>query len=73
MSLTSEAVYENGCLKLAQPLPFKEQEKVRIIINPPVSRARLTAGLMGWQGSIEDANRFATDPDLAFPSPRETP
>ena len=28
MTLTVEAVYENGVLKPAQPLPLKEHEKV---------------------------------------------
>ena len=28
MTLTVEAVYENGVLKPTQPLPLKEQEKV---------------------------------------------
>jgi predicted DNA-binding antitoxin AbrB/MazE fold protein len=34
MSLTIEAIYENGVLKPAQPLPFKEQEKVRVTVEP---------------------------------------
>jgi predicted DNA-binding antitoxin AbrB/MazE fold protein len=29
MSLTVEAIYEDGVLKPAQPLPFSEHEKVR--------------------------------------------
>ena len=32
MTLTVEAVYENGVLKPAQPLPLKEHEKVRITV-----------------------------------------
>jgi predicted DNA-binding antitoxin AbrB/MazE fold protein len=34
MSFTVEAVYENGVLKLAKPLPFKEHEKVRVSVEP---------------------------------------
>jgi predicted DNA-binding antitoxin AbrB/MazE fold protein len=34
MALTVEAVYENGVLKPAEPLPLKEQEKVRITVEP---------------------------------------
>ena len=34
MSITVEAVYENGVLKPAQPLPFKEHEKVSISVEP---------------------------------------
>lgn len=73
MSLTVEAVYENGVLKPADPLPLREHEKVTVSIRPAISRARQTAGLMGWTGSAELADRFATDAELDFPSPRETP
>jgi predicted DNA-binding antitoxin AbrB/MazE fold protein len=34
MSLTIEAVYENGVLKPVQPLPLAEHEKVRITVEP---------------------------------------
>jgi predicted DNA-binding antitoxin AbrB/MazE fold protein len=33
MSITVEAVYENGVLKPSEPLPFKDQEKVQITID----------------------------------------
>ena len=33
MSFTVEAVYEDGVLKLAQPLPLKEYEKVRVTVE----------------------------------------
>jgi predicted DNA-binding antitoxin AbrB/MazE fold protein len=71
MTITIEAIYENGTLRLERPLPLQEHEKVRITIHPTVSRARQTAGLMGWQGSAELADKFATDPDLDFPAPPE--
>jgi predicted DNA-binding antitoxin AbrB/MazE fold protein len=34
MALTFEAVYENGVLKPAEPLPLKEHEKVRVTVEP---------------------------------------
>ena len=34
MSLTVEAIYEDGVLKPAQPLPLQEHEKVRITVEP---------------------------------------
>jgi predicted DNA-binding antitoxin AbrB/MazE fold protein len=34
MSITVEAVYENGVLKPSEPLPFKELEKVQITVEP---------------------------------------
>ncbi len=73
MPLTVEAVYENGVLKPSQPLPLKEHEKVRVTVQPAISRARQTAGLMGWTGDPELADRFARDPELDFPPPSENP
>lgn len=34
MALTIEAVYENGVLKPTQPLPFQEQQRVTITVEP---------------------------------------
>jgi predicted DNA-binding antitoxin AbrB/MazE fold protein len=39
MAITVEAIYEDGVLKPAQPLPLKEQEKVRVTVEsarPPI-------------------------------------
>ncbi len=33
MSHVVEATYENGVLKLEQPLPLKDQEKVRVTVE----------------------------------------
>jgi predicted DNA-binding antitoxin AbrB/MazE fold protein len=46
MSITVDAVYENGVLKLTQPVPFKENEKVRITIEQASSWADRTAGMI---------------------------
>jgi predicted DNA-binding antitoxin AbrB/MazE fold protein len=73
MSLTVEAIYENGVLKPVEPLPLREHEKVRVTVHTGTSRARQTAGLMGWTGSAELADFFATDPELDFPPPAEAP
>jgi predicted DNA-binding antitoxin AbrB/MazE fold protein len=64
VSITVEAVYENGVLKVAQPLPFQEHEKVRITVMPEVSHVRRSAGLIGWTGSQEDADFVALSPEL---------
>jgi predicted DNA-binding antitoxin AbrB/MazE fold protein len=73
MSLTVEAIYENGVLKPTQPLPLKEHEKVRITVEPAISRARQTAGLLRWTGSAEAAEYFAMSPELDFPPPKDLP
>ena len=73
MSLTVEAVYENGVLKPVEPLPLKEQERVQITIVPKSNWVRDTYGICGWKGSALEAERFATDPELDFPPPPEEP
>jgi predicted DNA-binding antitoxin AbrB/MazE fold protein len=50
VSITIEAVYENGVLKPREPLPLKEQEIVRITIDQGESWAERTAGLLKWTG-----------------------
>jgi predicted DNA-binding antitoxin AbrB/MazE fold protein len=73
MPITVEATYENGVLKPAQPLPFKEHEKVRLTVEPADTPLVRAAGLCGWTGSAEEAERFATDSELDFPPPPGAP
>jgi predicted DNA-binding antitoxin AbrB/MazE fold protein len=73
MALTVEATYENGVLKPAEPLPLREHERVRITIRPATNWVQETRGICGWKGSAEEAERFATDPELDFPPPPEGP
>ena len=59
MSITIVATYENGVLKLAQPLPLKEHDKVTLTIHPAgVPRAY---GLIRWTGSVEDLDYLIED------------
>lgn len=60
MSRTFEATYEGGVLRPAHALPLKEHEKVRVTIQPAKSWVDATAGICGWTGSVDDADRFAT-------------
>jgi predicted DNA-binding antitoxin AbrB/MazE fold protein len=64
MSITVEAIYENGVLKPAQPLPLQEHEKVRITVQHVVSHVRRSAGLIGWTGSQADADFVTLSPEL---------
>ncbi len=70
MNLTVEATYENGVLRPAQPLPLREQEQVRIIIQSESSWAERSAGLLRWTGDVETLDRFIMDPEL---DPQEGP
>jgi predicted DNA-binding antitoxin AbrB/MazE fold protein len=64
MTLTVEAVYENGVLKPAQPLPLAEHQRVQITVQAGLSRARQTAGLLRWTGDTALLERFIMDPEL---------
>jgi predicted DNA-binding antitoxin AbrB/MazE fold protein len=71
MAIIVEAVYENGVLKPSAPLPFKEHEKVQITIQTVTSPLLAGYGLMGFTGNAEEANYFASDPDLDYPQASE--
>jgi predicted DNA-binding antitoxin AbrB/MazE fold protein len=66
MPLTVEAVYENGVLKPDQPLPLQEHEKVLVTIQPILSVARQTAGMIPWTGDEETLERIARDPEFGI-------
>ena len=64
MAITVDAVYENGVLKLKEPLPFQEHEQVQVTVQPKTSWVERTAGIMGFTGTAEEAEYFALSPDL---------
>jgi predicted DNA-binding antitoxin AbrB/MazE fold protein len=64
MSLTVEAVYEDGVLKPAEPLPLQEHEKVLVTVLRVGRVAQQTYGLLGWKGDAATVERFALDPGL---------
>jgi predicted DNA-binding antitoxin AbrB/MazE fold protein len=66
MTLTIEAIYENGVLKPSQPLPLKEHEMVRITIEPQLSLAERTAGILQWTGDFEDLRRIVEDDEFGI-------
>jgi predicted DNA-binding antitoxin AbrB/MazE fold protein len=66
MTFTIEAVYENGVLKPAQPLPLQEHEKVKITIQPAISLAKQTAGMVPWTGDAETLERLVRDPEFGI-------
>ena len=61
-----EATYSKGVLVPDQPLPLKEDERVRISVKPKVSRARQSAGLIKWTGDPKDLERIAEDPEFGI-------
>ena len=61
MSLEVEATYENGVLKLDEPLPFKEQERIVISVKSKTSRVDASYGLIGWTGDPDVLRQIAED------------
>jgi len=64
MAIVVDAIYENGMLKPVQPLTLKEREKVRVTIEPEVTWARQSAGMLRWTGDPEELERLALDPEF---------
>jgi predicted DNA-binding antitoxin AbrB/MazE fold protein len=64
MTLTIDAVYENGVLKPTEPLPLKEHEKVRVTVHTEASPLVRAQGIMGWTGDSETLERIALDPEF---------
>jgi predicted DNA-binding antitoxin AbrB/MazE fold protein len=66
MTITVEATYEDGVLKLRQPLPLADHAKVQVTIQTATSRAEQTAGLLRWTGDPADLRRLAEDDDFGI-------
>jgi predicted DNA-binding antitoxin AbrB/MazE fold protein len=66
MSITVEATYENGTLKLSQPLPLEEHEKVQVTVQSKRSVAEETAGMLKWTGDPELLRRIAEDDEFSI-------
>ena len=66
MTITIEAIYENGVLKPAQPLPLQDHEKVRITIEPDLTWGERTAGMLRWTGDPAVLRRIAEDDDFGI-------
>lgn len=63
MNLEIDATYENGVLRPDQPLPLQEQERVHVSIQARSSSARAGYGLIRWNGTPEELDRFIEDPE----------
>jgi predicted DNA-binding antitoxin AbrB/MazE fold protein len=66
MLMEVEATYENGVLKLDKPLPLQENQRVKVTVQPGVTTAELTYGLIGWKGDPNVVRRIALDPEFGI-------
>ena len=71
MSITVQAVYEDGVLKPAKPLPLEEHQKIQVTVHTPDNWVVKTAGIIPCADHqlIEWA---AMDPELDFPPMEES-
>lgn len=75
MTLTIEAIYENGMLKPSQSLPLQEREKVLITVHAgaevheALDIVQRTYGLIGWKGGHEALERILAEAE----EPEELP
>jgi predicted DNA-binding antitoxin AbrB/MazE fold protein len=72
MTLTVEAVYQNGILKPTQPLPLQENQRVRLCIQTPadvqkaLDAVQRSYGLIPWTGDAETLRRIAEDDEFGI-------
>ena len=64
MAIVVDAIYENGALKPAQPLPLGKYQKVRVIVESEASPIMAAYGIIGRKGDHATLERFALDPEL---------
>jgi len=61
MTITVEAVYENGVLKPSEPLPLEEKQRIKLTIQDSQPPVRAGYGLVSWSGSMEDLDALIED------------
>jgi predicted DNA-binding antitoxin AbrB/MazE fold protein len=61
MAIVVEAIYENGVLKPAGPLPLGEHEKVRVTVESQPSPVLQAYGIIGWKGTHEELERILAE------------
>ena len=59
--MTIQATYENGVLRLDQPLPLKDKERVLVTVHPKNRRSGY--GLIAWPSGETDTD-YAIDPEF---------
>jgi predicted DNA-binding antitoxin AbrB/MazE fold protein len=64
VTITVEAIYENGVLKPMEPLSLREHERVRVTVHSPAPDIVAAYGIMGWKGDAETLRRIALDPEF---------
>ena len=64
MAIEVEATYTNGVLKLDEPLPLRENERLIVRIVPKKSRVQESYGRIRWTGDPEILRKIAEDDEV---------
>jgi predicted DNA-binding antitoxin AbrB/MazE fold protein len=73
MTITIEAIDEDGVPKPAQPLPLTAHERVQIIVQTPPLDILQAQGIVGWKGTSAELAPFALDPEFEYPPGLDEP
>jgi predicted DNA-binding antitoxin AbrB/MazE fold protein len=65
MSIDVSATYENGILRLDNPIPLEEHQRVKVTVHDEQSIAERTYGILGWTGEPEILRRIAEDVEFS--------
>jgi predicted DNA-binding antitoxin AbrB/MazE fold protein len=70
MTFHVEAIIENGMIKPLTAIPFAEQTRVQVVIQPEVTSSAIkttsirdTAGILGWTGTQAELDALINDED----------
>jgi predicted DNA-binding antitoxin AbrB/MazE fold protein len=66
MAIVFDAIYENGVLRPERPLPLGEHERVHVTVEPEVSWAERTSGLLKWAGDPKVLRQIAEDDEFGI-------
>jgi len=64
MTITIDAVFENGILRPLKPPPVPDGQRVRLTLEAIPSLTQQTAGMVKWTGDSEELQRFMEDPQF---------
>jgi predicted DNA-binding antitoxin AbrB/MazE fold protein len=64
MAITVEAVYENGVLKPAEPLPWKDGERVSVTVCSLGTPLSDSYGIIGWTGTHEELEQALAEVEV---------
>jgi predicted DNA-binding antitoxin AbrB/MazE fold protein len=69
MSHEVGATYANGVLKLDQPLPLAENQRVKVTVHIEGGRVKRHYGLLRWTGDPKVLEEIAAEPDFGISEP----